>query len=130
MRLQARGSRPEQKGDAVWSVPNRHAIALMLAVVVLWCRLGLAQPPAENDGAAVYKARCARCHGESGKTDTSVGRVLKVAPLVDDPRLARMTPEEIARLILSDPKHQGVVELDRNDVEAAAVFVKRLAAGR
>lgn len=103
---------------------------LLLAVGLLWCRVAAADDRGERDGAAVYEARCARCHGERGKTDTSVGRVLKVRPLVDDARLARMTPEEIARLVLSDPKHQGVVDLDPVDVEAAARFVKRLAAGR
>jgi mono/diheme cytochrome c family protein len=101
-----------------------------MAVGLLCCRLAAAEPPSEKDGAAVYKARCARCHGDNGKTDTSVGRVLKVAPLVDDPRLARMAPAAIAQLVMSDPKHRGVVDLDEDDVKAAAVFVKRLAAGR
>jgi mono/diheme cytochrome c family protein len=101
-----------------------------MAVGALCYRVAAAAGPAENEGAAVYKVRCARCHGDSGKTDTSVGRVLKVAPLVDDPRLARKTPAEIAHLIMSDPKHRGVVDLDEDEVKAAAVFVKRLAAGR
>ncbi len=110
--------------------PARRGIALFVAIGSLWCGVAHGGSRVASDGARVFESRCARCHGHDGRTDTSVGRVLKVAPLVDDARLARMTPEAIAKLILSDPKHQGVVDLDPDDVQAAAVFVKRLAAGR
>lgn len=79
-------------------------------------------------GEAVFKARCARCHGETGKTDTPDARALKVAPLVNDARIAAMTPAEIVELVKSDPKHRGVVDLQDADLEGAAVFVKTLAA--
>ena len=54
-----------------------------------------------RDGAAVYAAACARCHGASGKSDTDEARALKVRPLADDPELARMSPREIATAIRS-----------------------------
>jgi len=30
-----------------------------------------------EDGAALYKAKCASCHGAEGKGDTPVGKALK-----------------------------------------------------
>jgi hypothetical protein len=38
-----------------------------------------------------------------------------------------MTPTEIVGLVKSDPKHQSVVQLEDADLEAAALYVKRLA---
>ena len=81
----------------------------------------------EQPGQAAFKRACARCHGEGGKSDTPHGRPLKVAPLVNDARLANMTPAEIVHLVKTDPKHHGVVHLESADLEAAAVFVKTLA---
>jgi len=86
--------------------------------------------PAAPDGAAVFKARCAKCHGASGMADTSNARALKVRPLVNDTTLALMAPADIAKAIKSDPKHRGmaaVTNLDEKELGAVAVFVKELA---
>ena len=80
--------------------------------------------------AAVFRSQCARCHGERGRTDTSTARALKVAPLVNDARLAAMTPQEIVALVRADPKHRGVVTLRDADLIRAAYFVKQLAQER
>lgn len=77
---------------------------------------------------AVYQSDCARCHGAAGRADTPISRALKVPPLVHDGRLAHMTPEEIAKVVKGDPKHRSIVRLRSADLEAAAVFVKELAA--
>ena len=36
---------------------------------------------AQNDGASLFKTKCAVCHGADGKGDTSMGKVLKVLDL-------------------------------------------------
>lgn len=103
--------------------------AVLLGGLVLATGVASAAP----DGAAVFQARCASCHGPSGRTDTSAARALKVRPLADDPKLARMTPSELVRAITSNPKHRGVnalADADAADIEAAARFVHELAAGR
>jgi mono/diheme cytochrome c family protein len=41
----------------------------------------LALPLMAEDGPALYKAKCAGCHGATGAGDTSVGKSLKVTPL-------------------------------------------------
>jgi cytochrome c6 len=40
-----------------------------------------ALPAHAQNGAAVYKAKCAMCHGADGKGDTAVGKSLKLRDL-------------------------------------------------
>lgn len=49
---------------------------LALILIVLF-----ALPLFAEDGPALYKAKCAGCHGATGAGDTSVGKSLKVTPL-------------------------------------------------
>lgn len=108
---------------------TRAGLAAVLAIAMLAAsRASVAAGP--HDGAAVFKARCAKCHGESGKADTANARALKVRPLVDTAKLAQMTPAEIVRVIKAGPKHEGMGVLpgpDDADLEAVARFVKELA---
>lgn len=39
---------------------------------------------AQGDGAAVFKAKCAACHGADGKGDTSMGKAMKLRDLGSD----------------------------------------------
>ncbi|HJW95874.1 MAG TPA: cytochrome c [Thermoanaerobaculia bacterium] len=66
-------------------------LALVLVVLV-------ALPLIAEDGPALYKAKCAGCHGATGAGDTSVGKSLKVAPLngVD---VQKKTDAEIEKVI-------------------------------
>jgi len=82
------------------------------------------------DGAAIFRAQCASCHGGNGKSDTTEGRALKVMPLVNDATLARLPPAEIVKAIGATPKHHDAFHLDENETLAVAAFVKRLAATR
>jgi mono/diheme cytochrome c family protein len=43
--------------------------------------LALALPLLAEDGPALYKAKCAGCHGAAGAGDTTAGKSLKVTPL-------------------------------------------------
>jgi mono/diheme cytochrome c family protein len=77
---------------------------------------------------AVFRARCARCHGEDGRSDTSLDRVLKVRPIVGDAALARLTRAEIVKAVRTNEKHAGVIDLAGDDLQKAALVVMRLAA--
>ncbi|MBM4268867.1 MAG: cytochrome c [Deltaproteobacteria bacterium] len=86
-----------------------------------------------SDGAKIYAAGCARCHGSGGKSESDEARALKVRPLVDDAVLRRMSAQEIAAAIRSNAKHQGFAAIDGMDgpdLDAVAAFVKRLAEGQ
>ena len=50
----------------------------ILALVAFTAALPLA---AADDAAAVYKSKCAMCHGASGAGDTPMGKKLAVKPL-------------------------------------------------
>ena len=77
------------------------------------------------DGAALYKANCAKCHGDTGKADSPAGKAMKVPPF--DAQLAGMSADEIAAKIKASPKHAGVVKAVGDDLPTAAGYVKQLA---
>jgi len=105
-----------------------HPTTVVLAVMLASGAGTKARERQAAGGEAVFRARCARCHGETGRSDTPYGRSLKVAPLRSDPRLATMKAADIAKRVRSDAKHRAVVELDEGDLDAAATFVRKLAA--
>ena len=105
----------------------RLAIALLIGGLGVYSVAAGSGPP---DGAAVFRSRCAKCHGETGRTDTPGARALKVRPLANDPRLAQMAPADILQAVKLNPKHgaiAAVAGLDDGELGAAALFVKELA---
>ncbi len=67
------------------------------------------------DGAAVYKANCARCHGESGTADTPVAGPLGIKPFQG------VTPERV-EAAMDQPVHQSL-ELSPEELAAVAKVV-------
>lgn len=81
------------------------------------------------DGAAIYKAQCAKCHGDTGKSDTAVGKAMKVPALAGDANVQKMSDADVAARIKGNAKHPtGVKSLTDADVTAVAAYVKQLAA--
>jgi mono/diheme cytochrome c family protein len=111
---------------ALLRAPAWRVCALLIAGLAL--AAPAATPARAEDAAAAFRSRCARCHGDDGQSDTADGRALKVAPLVNDARLAGMSAAAIAAAVKSNVKHRAVVQLEEQDVDAAAAFVKVLAA--
>jgi mono/diheme cytochrome c family protein len=80
------------------------------------------------DGAAIFKAHCAKCHGDAGKSDTAIGKSMKVPALAGDAKIAAMSAPEIAGVIKGNAKHPAAIKsLSADDVNAVAAFVKDLA---
>ena len=83
---------------------------------------------AAADGAAIFKAHCAKCHGDTGKADTSVGKAMKVPVIAGDAKIKAMSASEVAGVIKSNAKHPATIKsLSDDDVNAVAAFVKDLA---
>jgi len=83
------------------------------------------------DGAAVYAANCAKCHGDTGHADTPVGKALKAPALAGDAKVAATTTDDLVKLIKENPKHASFAsKLSADDLAAAAAHVKQLAGGK
>ena len=62
---------------------NWTGIASAVAGAVALVALGLMSIPAraQDGGAALYKTKCAACHGADGKGDTAIGKTNKIRDL-------------------------------------------------
>lgn len=83
------------------------------------------------DGAAVFKTHCATCHGESGTSDTTAGKALKVPALKGDEKVGAMSEADVVTRIKENEKHKTVVaKLSADDLAAVATYVKGIAAAK
>jgi len=76
----------------------------------------------------VFKAQCAKCHGETGEADTPAGKTLKVPKLKGDAKIAGMSDDEIVALVKGNAKHKSFIsKLSAEQIAAAAGHAKQLA---
>lgn len=99
---------------------------MRLAPPILLTVIVMAAPARGADGVATYQARCASCHGETGRADSMEARALKVAPLQGYERLRGMTAAQIAAAVRANAKHAGVTDVSDADLEKAAGYVTQL----
>jgi len=57
-----------------------------------------------EDGAALYKEKCAGCHGIDGKADSAAAKAMKVPALAG----TTLTPEEVVQKVRTNEKHKMV----------------------
>jgi mono/diheme cytochrome c family protein len=103
---------------------------MLVKIVMVAAAIVLVSGPVARaaDGAAVYKEQCAKCHGETGAADTAVAKTLKVASLVGDEKVEKMTEAEVVERIKTNEKHPEKIRgLDPADLDAAAAYAKQLA---
>lgn len=82
---------------------------------------------AQTDGAAVYKAKCASCHGADGSGDTSMGKTMKVRDL-RSADVQKQTDAELTAIITSGknkmPAYKG--KLTDDQIKALVGTVREL----
>ena len=75
-----------------------------------------------DDGASLYKAKCAACHGADGMGKPAA----KIPSLVSDDA-KKMSDSDIEKAITEKPKHAGVAKaLTPDQVKMIATYVKSL----
>jgi mono/diheme cytochrome c family protein len=106
---------------------------MMMRTFVGAAALLLATGAFAADGAEVYKAHCAKCHGDTGHADTAAGKALKVPALAGDAKVADAAVPDLVKNIKENARHAkaGVLkDLSDADVAAAATHAKGLASSK
>jgi mono/diheme cytochrome c family protein len=102
---------------------------LLVASLVASLALAAGAAAVEPDGAAVFKAKCASCHGPDGKGETPVGKALKVQSLLDPRWAADDAPAAIAKAVREGVPGMPAMasKLSAAEIEAVAKATQDLA---
>jgi mono/diheme cytochrome c family protein len=106
----------------------QRALAALFALAgFFWLVASAADAPL--DGAKLYDANCARCHGTDGSADTPVGKAMKARAL-KGPDFAEIDATTVTQVVRNNPKHKAVAE-KVSDAELAAIagHIRKLAGG-
>ena len=92
-------------------------VAMMLAPIAAFAA----------DGAAVYKAKCATCHGADGKGETSIGKSMNLKGL-GAPEVQKTSDAELTKIIADGkgkmPAYKGKISAD--EIKALVAFIRTL----
>jgi cytochrome c6 len=105
-------------------VVARVSTALLFIVAILFFSAPSARA---QSGAALFKAKCAPCHGADGKGDTSMGKTLKVRDLTSED-VQKQTDAELTAITENGkgkmPAYKGKVTDEQ--IKQLVAFVRTL----
>ncbi len=83
---------------------------------------------AAPDGAAIYKAKCAMCHGADGKGQTTMGKNLKIKDLGSE-EVQKMKNEELNKIITDGKGKMPAYKdkLDQAQIDAVIAHIRSFA---
>jgi cytochrome c553 len=95
---------------------------LILGVLAGLALIALPALSMAADGAALYDAQCAKCHGKDGKADTPTGKAMKASNLTDP---AVTGAADLAAKIKANKKHAAfAAKLSDDDLNAIIAHIK------
>ena len=79
-----------------------------------------------EDGAAIYKSKCAMCHGPAGTPSAGIAKMMGIKP-VSDPSMKTLTESQIVSVVKNGKgKMKPVTGLTDAQVSAVAAYFKSL----
>lgn len=105
---------------------TRKFVALVLAAAFLALALP-AMADAGPDGAALFKSKCASCHGADGSGQTPVGKSMKLKDLKSEE--VQKTPAKVLFTIIADGKGKMPAykaKLSTAEIDALVSHIKSL----
>jgi cytochrome c6 len=84
-------------------------------------------PAHAQSGEALFKAKCAPCHGADGKGDTSMGKMLKVRDL-SSPEVQKQSNAELTAIIENgkSPMPAYKDKLSSGDIKELVSYIRTL----
>ncbi len=76
---------------------------------------------AAEDGAALYKAKCAVCHGANGEGKPAA----KIPSLVSD-EAKKLSDADMEQAVIEKPKHVAVKNLPPDQVKAVVAYIRSI----
>lgn len=104
---------------------------LCLQVVGMFCLVAAMSVPAmaQDDGAAVYKAKCQECHGVDGQSHTFKGKMSGAAVLTDA-KVVQAADADLVAVVTNGKKHMPsfAKKLTAEQIAAVVAYVRTLQA--
>ena len=102
-------------------------LSVVTAVVVAIAMLS-APAKSEDKGAALYKQKCAACHGPDGKGDTPAGKSTRVRSF-GDPDVGKQSDDELAGVIEKGKNKMPAYgkSLKPDEIKALVAYIRTLA---
>lgn len=101
--------------------------AIVLAILIFLGQLANSVR-AQDSGAALYKAKCAACHGADGKGETAMGKANKLRDL-GSPDVQKLSDEDLSGIITAGKNKMPAYgkSLKPEQVKDLVAFIRSLA---
>jgi mono/diheme cytochrome c family protein len=108
---------------------NDTRLKVIPSICVLAVAVVLSAPvKADDNSAALYKQKCASCHGTDGKGDAPAGKSMKVRSFAD-PDVAKISDDDLAAIIEKGkgkmPSYSKSMKPD--EIKAMVAYIRSLA---
>ncbi len=102
---------------------KKTAVLVILSILVL----AFASVASAEEAAAIYKSKCAMCHGATGAADTGMGKTLKLRAL-GSADVQKLTDDELNTIITKGKGKMPAygTKLSADDIKGLVKFIRTL----